>query len=71
MECPDLTITATVRIAMSDTPSFPKEQEPSSIRRRRYIEAARIAETKFRIRCERAALMIARTGCDTRAACRT
>jgi hypothetical protein len=54
---------------MSDTPSFPKEQEPSSIRRRRYVKAARIAETKFRIRCERAVMMIARTGCDTRAAC--
>jgi hypothetical protein len=54
---------------MSDTPSFPKEQEPSSIRRRRYVEAARIAETKFPIRCERAVMMIARTGCDTRAAC--
>jgi hypothetical protein len=54
---------------MTHAPEARQAQAPSSVRRRRYVEAARIAETKFRIRCERAVAMIARTGCDTRAAC--
>lgn len=48
----------------------PLPQTPSSVRLLRYVEAARIADTRFRIRCERAVMMIAKTGCDTRAACR-
>lgn len=36
----------------------------------REVEAARIAEKQFKIRVERAVMVIARTICDTRAACR-
>jgi hypothetical protein len=50
------------------------ERHESQARERRLLrqaEAARIAETQFKIRCERAVMVIARTGCDTRVACRS
>jgi hypothetical protein len=36
----------------------------------RQAEAARIAEKQFKVRVERAVMVIARTICDTRVACR-
>lgn len=69
-----MTDTAEGAAAPAPARNKPAEEFLRALRRRgqrfRRAEAARKAETQFRIRCERAALLIARKGVDTRVACR-